>query len=127
MKDEEKVALARKGNEYFNSGNISEAIKYFVKANYRDGIMRVADYYYYDKKQPLIAFKFYKMINRKDRVDEIFARMMFALGKLLKSGKDETGDVAQAKSSEEEIEVKIHPKLKILAEEILRDSKGDKQ
>lgn len=63
MKDDEKVAFARKGNEYFNDGNITEAIKYFVKAGYRDGIMRVADYYYFDKKQPLIAFKFYKMIN----------------------------------------------------------------
>ncbi len=127
MKDEEKVALARKGNEYFNSGNVSEAIKYFVKADYRDGIMRVADFYYYDKKQPLIAFKFYKMINRKDRVDEIFARMMFALGKLLKSGKEEKPAETGAVSAEEEIEVKVHPKLKILAEEILRDNKGDKQ
>lgn len=127
MKDDEKVALARKGNEYFNEGNITEAIKYFVKAGYRDGIMRVADYYYFDMKQPLVAFKFYKMINRKDRIDEIFARMMFALNKLLRpaSGENsesvEKGDV-QGNSSNNEIEVKIHPRLKILAEEIIRDN-----
>ena len=127
MKDEEKVALVRKGNEYFNNGNLEEAIKCFVKAGYRDGIMRVADFYYYDKKQPLIAFKFYKMINRKDRIDEIFARMMFAFSRLLKSdGEGTKKNAVPEEGSEEEIEVKIHPKLKILAEEILRDNKeGD--
>ena len=127
MKDEEKVALARKGNEFFNNGNITEAIKFFVKAGYRDGIMRVADYYYFDKKQPLIALKFYKMINRKDRVDEIFARMMFALNKMLKPApKAEVQSESAKSSSNEEIEVKIHPKLKLLAEEIIRDNKGEK-
>jgi hypothetical protein len=131
MKDEEKVALARKGNEYFNAGNMTEAIKYFVKAGYRDGITRVADYYFFDKKQPLIALKFYKMVNRKDKVDEIFARMMFALNKMLRpsGGEGENAEPEKAVSdttSTEEIEVKIHPKLKILAEEILRDNKGEK-
>lgn len=126
MNDEEKVALSRKGNELFNAGNITEAIKYFVKAGYHDGIMRVADYYYFDKKQPLIALKFYKMINRKDRVDEIFARMMFAFNKMLRPSKDEAVSGNGEISSSEEIEVKIHPKLKILAEEIIRDNKQEK-
>ena len=126
MKDEEKVALSRKGNEYFNAGNMTEAIKCFVKAGYRDGIMRVADYYYFDKKQPLIALKFYKMINRKDRIDEIYARMMFAFNKMLRSTKDDVETEPENSRSSEEIEVKIHPKLKILAEEILRDNKGEK-
>lgn len=125
MKDEEKVKLVRAGNEFYNNGNIAEAIKLFVKAGYRDGIMRVADHYYYDKKQPLIAFKFYKMINRKDRIDEIFARMMFALGKLLRS-KPEKEIIEDPNQSNEDIEVKIHPKLRILAEEIIRDSKKEK-
>jgi len=126
MKDEEKVALARKGNELFNNGNITEAIKFFVKAGYRDGITRVADYYYFDKKQPLIALKFYKMVNRKDRVDEIFARMMFALNKMLRpESKGNSVPESEKTPSNEEIEVKIHPKLKILAEQIIRDNKGE--
>lgn len=126
MNDEEKVALSRKGNEFFNNGNMTEAIKYFVKAGYRDGIMRVADYYFYDKKQPLIALKFYKMINRKDRIDEINARMMFAFNKMLSSSKDDAKPGAAAVESNEEIEVKIHPKLRLLAEEIIRDNKEGK-
>ncbi len=126
MKDEEKVALSRKGNEFFNNGNMTEAIKYFVKAGYKDGIMRVADYYFFDKKQPLIALKFYKMINRKDRVDEIHARMMFAFNKMLSSSKEKVEPAAAAGDSSEEIEVKIHPKLRLLAEEIIRDNKEEK-
>lgn len=127
MKDDEKAALARKGNEFFNNGNIAEAIKYFVKSGYRDGIMRVADYYYFDKKQPLIALKFYKMINRKDRVDEIYARMIFALNKMLKPVSKEEAKAGEVNgNSNEEIEVKIHPKLRILAEEIIRENKGEK-
>ena len=126
---EEKVLLVRKGNESFNKGDINEAIKLFVKAEYRDGIMRVADYYYYDNKQPLVALKFYRMINRKDRIDEIYARMMFAFGKLLRpstESNEPTSDYERDKNStDDEVEVKIHPKLKILAEEIIRKNEGN--
>jgi hypothetical protein len=126
MDSEEKVKLVRKGNESFNKGDIKEAIKFFVKAEYRDGIMRVADYYYYDNKQPLVALKFYQMINRKDRIDEIFARMMFALGKWLKPSSGKGSDYERDKnSSDDEIEVKVHPKLKMLAEEIIRNNENN--
>jgi hypothetical protein len=121
MNSEEKVLLVRKGNESFNNGDIKEAIKFFVKAGYRDGIMRVADHYYYDNKQPLVALKFYRMIDRKDRIDEIYARMMFALGKLLRPSTEKDSDYERDKNStDDEIEVKIHPKLRLLAEEIIR-------
>ena len=127
MNNEEKVILVRKGNESFNKGDIKEAIKFFVKAGYRDGIMRVADHYFYDNKQPLVALKFYKMINRTDRIEEINARIMFAFGKLLKQSKEKSSDHERDKnSSEDEIEVKIDPKLKKLAEDIIRKNEGEK-
>jgi len=126
MDKEEKVALVRKGNEFFNKGDLKEAIKFFVKAGYRDGIMRVADYYYYDKRQPLVALKFYRMINRQDRIDEIHARMMFALGQWLKPSSGKESDYERDKNSDGEIDVKIHPKLKMLAEEIIRNNELEK-
>jgi hypothetical protein len=127
MDSEEKVMLVRKGNEAFNNGKITEAMKFFVKAGYRDGIMRVADHYYYDNRQPLVALKFYKMINRQDRIDEIYARMMFALGKLLRPSVEKDSDYERDKnSSDDEVEVMIHPKLKILAEEIIRKNEKGK-
>ncbi len=114
MDKSEKVQLIRRGNELFNEGNVYQAMQIFVKTGYRDGILRAADFIYYDKKQPLMALKFYKMINRQDRVDEIFARMMFAFSRLVKDDK-------KTENSDEDIEVKVHPKLKILAEEIIRE------
>ena len=92
-------------------------MKIFVQTKYGDGIMRIADYYFYDKKQPLIALKFYRMINRQDRIDEIYSRMMFAFKKMITQKKEETPP-----AEEKEIEIKVHPRLKILAEEILRDN-----
>jgi len=113
----ERIELIRQGNCFFNEGEIENAIVLFEKTKYRDGLTRIADYYFYDKHQPLVALKYYKMVNRKDKVDEIFERMIFALGKLL--GKE--------KKQEQRVELpplKVSPKLKILAEEILRDNES---
>lgn len=126
MDNEERVSLIRKGNELFNKGDITGAAAIFVKTGYRDGITRVADYYFYDKKLPLIALKFYKMVNRKDRVDEIFDRMMFALGRLLKEDSGDRKEETVEPESTGDVEVKIHPKLRLLAEEIIRDSEKRK-
>ncbi|HQO40426.1 MAG TPA: hypothetical protein PK986_08150 [Spirochaetota bacterium] len=121
MDSQERAGLIRKGNELFNQGEINEAMKLFVRTRYGDGIMRIADFYYYEKKQPLIALKFYRMINRSDRIEEINSRMMFAFKKMIMQQAEE------ASSPEaQEIEVKVHPKLKILAEEILRDKEKEK-
>ena len=51
MDSQERAGLIRKGNELFNQGKINEAMKLFVQTNYGDGIMRIADHYYYDKKR----------------------------------------------------------------------------
>lgn len=118
MDKKERVELIRKGNELFNKGEIERAIKLFIHTSYRDGITRVADYYFYDRKLPLVALKYYKMVNRQDKVNEIFERMIFALGKLL------------GENSGPKVELpplKVSPKLKLLAEEILRDNEAFKE
>lgn len=129
MEQSERVALIRKGNELFNEKKYDEAIKLFLKAEYKDGIMRVADYYYYDMKQPLSALKFYKLINRKDRIDEINARIVYAFGRMLSEQSEEKKRAESGAETDAngEVEVKIHPKLKIFAEEILRDNKANEK
>ncbi len=114
MDSRERVELIRRGNGYFNTGDIQKAAALFLKTNYRDGLTRIADHYFFEKKQPLIALKYYKLVNRQDKVDEIFERMVFALGKLL--GKERAPKV-------ELPPLKVSPKLKILAEEILKQNK----
>ncbi len=118
MEKKERATLIRKGNELFNNGEIEKATAIFVKTKYLDGITRVADHYFFDKKEPLTALKYYKAVNRQDKVNEIYERMLFALGKLL--GKDNNRRV-------ELPPLKVSPKLKIYAEEILRDEKREKK
>ncbi len=111
MDPKERVELIRRGNEFFNRGDIARAEALFMKAGYRDGLTRVADYFFFDRRLPLVALKYYRLVNRQDKVKEIFERMAFALGKLL--GKDTTPKVTLPPP-------KVSPKLRILAEEILR-------
>jgi hypothetical protein len=121
MDSKERIELIRRGNEYFNNGEISKAAALFIKTAYRDGLTRVADYLFYDKRQPLIALKYYRMVNRQDKVNEIFERMVFALGKLL--GKED-----ESRTRVQLPPLKVSPKLKMFAEEILRknESAGEK-
>lgn len=116
MDSKQRVELIRAGNELFNKGEIERAEEIFVKTSYRDGITRIADYYFFDKRQPLVALKYYKMVKRDDKVNEIYERMKFALARLLGT-----------EPQEQEIRMpKVSPKLKILAEEIIRDSENQK-
>lgn len=122
MDQKMRVECIRRGNEFFNNGDIDNAEKLFVKAEYRDGLTRIADYYFFDKKQPLVALRFYQMVKRDDKVKEIFERMAFAFGKLL--GKKESADDPDRSQRVELPPLKVSPKLKIFAEEILRDNQA---
>ncbi|HNZ26977.1 MAG TPA: hypothetical protein PLG34_10725 [Spirochaetota bacterium] len=40
-----RVQLIRKGNEFFTEGNIPAAEKIFLTTDYKDGLVRLGDYY----------------------------------------------------------------------------------
>jgi len=61
------------------------------------------------------------MAGREDRVSEIFDRMIFAFTKLIRE--DENVETEENKISLPQ--PKVHPKLKIFAEEILRNSENN--
>ena len=123
MDKKERIALIRKGNELFNKGDIEKAVKIFIKTDYKDGLVRVGDFYFYDKKMPLTAFKFYKMANMHNKVDEIFERMMFALSKLIGEDRFKEGSLPKQNDLPQ---IKVSPKLKLMAEEILKGAKDKK-
>lgn len=41
-----RALLIRKGNDFFSSGKIKAAEKIFVTTDYKDGIVRLGDYYF---------------------------------------------------------------------------------
>mgnify|MGYP003595362834 FL=1 len=123
MTEKERVALIRKGNELYNAGKIEEAIRIFTATGYKDGLTRVGDMFFFDKKMPIIAYKYYKLAGRTDRINDIFERMIFALQSLVKAG---DGDVPAAPKISLP-EPKVSPKLRIAAEEILRRNEEEKK
>ncbi len=61
-----KTALIRKGNEFFNVGKTDEAYRCYITASYFTGLERIADFYNYDKKEYIKAYRIYKMIMKED-------------------------------------------------------------
>jgi hypothetical protein len=123
MDEKERIALIRKGNEFFNTGEIESALKIFIKTDYKDGLVRIGDYYFYEKKQPLTALDFYKKANMTAKVNEIYERMMYALNKWIVDDKDKNKNIENKHDSGSTVEVKFSPKLKKVAEEILKKNK----
>jgi hypothetical protein len=123
MDSKERAALIRKGNEHFNRGELDRAEKIFRATGYRDGLTRIGDYFYYEKKLPLVALTYYRLVNHRQRIEEIYERMIFALGKLIRSDDEPARPRGEEekKGEEDSVRVPVHPKLKILAREILRE------
>lgn len=80
----ERLILIRKGNELFNSGDIEKAAKIFVTTAYKDGLIRVGDYYYFDKKNPLKALQYYIEARYEKRIAELSERIAAVIKKWLK-------------------------------------------
>lgn len=122
MDSKKRAEMIRTGNTLFNEGKYTEAEKFFITSAYKDGLERIGDLLYYEKRQPLAAFKYYKMSGSTAKVNEIFERMIFAFRKLLSDGKQSDAETAPRIHLEP---IKVSKKLKILAEEILRNGKLD--
>jgi hypothetical protein len=118
MDDKQRVELIRRANELFNSGEIEKAAAIFEKTAYKDGLVRVGDYYFFDKKLPLNALKYYRISGRTDMVNQIYDRMVFALAQWIRAG-DSTEKPAPAGFKLPPL--KVSPKLKMAAEEILKN------
>ncbi len=98
MTQKERTGLIREGNKLFNEGDKQSAQKCFLKADYQSGLLRVADYYFYDKQLPLNALPLYMKCGAKSKIEEIHQRMAFALGKIL--GEDKEGETQDENSIE---------------------------
>ncbi len=101
MTNQDRMFLIRKGNELFNDGKIETAKKYFIKANYQDGMLRVANYYFYEKKLPLNALPLYMKCGAKEKVSEIYQRMAFALGTMLSKDTEQSQESSEPQQNGE--------------------------
>ena len=65
----QKAALIRKGNSFFNSGEIEKAKRIFLTTGYTDGLIRVGDWYM-SQDTPLEAVRMYWLAPAPDKVAE---------------------------------------------------------
>jgi len=79
----ERIVLIRKGNELLNGGEVEKAAKIFMTTAYRDGLIRIGDYYYFEKKNPFRALHFYLEAKYEKRIRELTERMAMVLKKWL--------------------------------------------
>jgi hypothetical protein len=133
MTPKEKVELIRQGNQAFNEKHMRKARECFLKAEYKDGLGRMGDFYFYEKRLPMLAYGYYKKAGMDHKVQEIFYRMVAALSQWI--GKDKVKPKALETlipnrpqtsgilSQEPMVEIKFHPLLKETAMKILANQK----
>ena len=68
--------LIRQGNEAFNTGDFRKARELFIQAGYKGGLIRLGDYYMYEKSMPLLAYGYYKRANAKLKIEDLHHRMI---------------------------------------------------
>jgi hypothetical protein len=73
---EQKASLNRKGNAFFNEGDIESARRIFLTTGYSDGLSRIGDYYAKNNRE-LDALKYYWLAHNKRKADPLIAK--FAL------------------------------------------------
>lgn len=126
MDSKEKAETIREGNRAFNEGDIRKARDLFIKAEYKDGLIRLGDHFMYEKKMPLLAYGYYKKAGYQKRIDEIFQRMIWAFSQWIGADKfkaqpaDPTAEVPSTPSFPDVSEFKIHPLLRQTALDILK-------
>lgn len=83
----ERMQLIRKGNELLNDGNVEMAEKIFITTAYKDGLIRIGDYYYFDQKNVFKALNLYLEAKYEKRIKELTERMALILKKWLNEDK----------------------------------------
>ncbi len=74
LTDHQRVILMRRGNDFFNNGDIDQAKRVFLTIGYTDGLIRIGDYYY-SNNQPFEAFKMFKIAPAPDRIENMIGKM----------------------------------------------------
>jgi hypothetical protein len=127
MNESDRIEMIRAGNEAFNNKDFAKARELFTKSNYQSGLIRLGDYYMYERRLPLLAYGYYKKAGAKAKVDDLQRRMIAAFSEWV--GKDKFKPESQAllagptlqveKDNDGQVLVPVAPLLRRTALEIL--------
>jgi hypothetical protein len=79
----DRVRLNRRGNEFFNRGEIETARRIFQTTGYSDGLIRVGNHYL-EQRRPLDALKMYWLARDRNRSAPLIEKAVLAIRAILK-------------------------------------------
>ena len=85
---QQKAALNRRGNQFFNEGNIEAARRIFVVTGYSDGLSRVGDFYK-SKNRMLDALGMYWIAPDRKKSQPLIEQLAGIISNLIKEEKQE--------------------------------------
>ena len=85
-----RAKLIRKGNEFFSSGKIKDAEKIFVSVDYKDGLVRLGDYYL--DKDIIKSCEMYFMSENNSKINSFLEKSARIIEKFLKEDNNDIVD-----------------------------------
>ena len=79
----DKAALNRKGNSFFNNGEIEKARRIFLTTGYSDGLIRIGDYYR-SNGRPMDALRMYWIAPDRNKAEPVIMKLSAVIQSLLK-------------------------------------------
>ena len=70
--------LIRRGDAAFEEEDFHRAREFYTKADHKEGLIRIGDFYMFDRRLPLMAYGYYKKAGAQARVDDLHRRMIGA-------------------------------------------------
>jgi hypothetical protein len=89
-----RAELIRQGNAAFNEGDYQKARECFTKAQYSSGLVRIGDYYMYERRLPLLAYGYYRRAGAQAKIEDLQRRMIGAFAEWV--GRDKLKPESQA-------------------------------
>lgn len=86
-----RAQLIRKGNEFFQKNDIENAKKIFITVDYKDGLVRLGDYYLKNNELYKSA-EMYFMSENKSKIDAFSKKCAIIIEKYLNEDKNIVND-----------------------------------
>lgn len=83
LESAQRIALIRKGNEFFNAKRYDQAKRIFLTTGYSDGLIRLGDYYF-QHKEPFEALRMYWLAPSIAKRDKLIEKMADVVHKWLR-------------------------------------------
>lgn len=105
----QRAELIRRGNQLFNEGKYFDAGRVYSTVDYKAGLIRLGDLFYFDKQMPLVAYGFYRKAAHKPMLEKISDSFVFALKCLLADDRSNTSEktkIGKSEDTQEELKVR---------------------